>query len=76
MPTLTDAEYDDYLFYLSQQHDATPVASINDTPNAESFYKGTFYVAWIGSHDGPAGRGLGVARSTDFARDLGTQSTG
>jgi hypothetical protein len=27
---------------------------------------GTFYVAWIGSHDGPAGRGLGVARSTDF----------
>ncbi len=28
--------------------------------------EGTFYVAWIGSHDGPAGRGLGVARSTDF----------
>ena len=27
---------------------------------------GTFYVAWIGSHDGPAGRSLGVARSTDF----------
>ena len=27
---------------------------------------GTFYVAWIGSHDGPAGRALGVARSTDF----------
>jgi hypothetical protein len=27
---------------------------------------GVFYVAWIGSHDGPAGRGLGVARSTDF----------
>ena len=27
---------------------------------------GTFYVAWIGSHDGPAGRGLGVATSTDF----------
>jgi len=27
---------------------------------------GTFYVAWIGSHDGPAGRALGVARSIDF----------
>ena len=28
---------------------------------------GNFYVAWIGSHDeDPAGRGLGVARSTDF----------
>ena len=27
---------------------------------------GTFYVAWIGSHDGPAGRGLGMATSTDF----------
>lgn len=29
---------------------------------------GTFYVAWIGSHDGPAGRALGVARSTDFGQ--------
>ena len=29
--------------------------------------EGNFYVAWIGSHDDdPAGRGLGVARSTDF----------
>ena len=28
---------------------------------------GNFYVAWIGSHDDdPAGRGLGLARSTDF----------
>ena len=27
---------------------------------------GVFYVAWIGSHDGPARRGLGVARSTDY----------
>ena len=27
---------------------------------------GTFYVAWIGSHDGPARRALGVARSVDF----------
>ena len=27
---------------------------------------GVFYVAWIGSHDSPAGRALGVARSTDF----------
>lgn len=27
---------------------------------------GTLYVAWIGSHDGPSGRGLGVARSPDF----------
>ena len=28
--------------------------------------KGIFYVAWIGSHDGPAGRALEVARSRDF----------
>ena len=27
---------------------------------------GVFYVAWIGSHDGSAGRALGLARSTDF----------
>ena len=26
---------------------------------------GTFYVAWIGSHDGPAGRALELARSRD-----------
>ena len=30
--------------------------------------KGTFYVAWIGSHDGPAGRALEVARSRDFGK--------
>ncbi len=28
--------------------------------------EGRFYVAWIGSHDGLARRGLGVARSSDF----------
>tara|TARA_B100000029_G_C17559692_1_gene952889 strand:- start:179 stop:1396 length:1218 start_codon:yes stop_codon:yes gene_type:complete len=31
--------------------------------------KGTFYVAWIGSHDGPAGRALEVSRSTDFGKN-------
>ena len=29
---------------------------------------GTFYVAWIGSHDGPAGRALELARSRDFGK--------
>ena len=32
---------------------------------------GVFYVAWIGSHDGPAGRALGLARSTDFGETWG-----
>ena len=33
---------------------------------------GTFYVAWIGDHvQGPAGRALGVARSTDFGETWG-----
>lgn len=32
---------------------------------------GTYYVAWIGSHDGPARRALGIARSTDFGETWG-----
>ncbi len=44
----------------------------NPAPVAQNFADmtadadGVFYVAWIGSHDGPAGRALGLSRSTDF----------
>lgn len=49
-----------------------PNPAADDSGGAQNFADmtadadGTFYVAWIGSHVGPAGRGLGVARSTDF----------
>ena len=49
-----------------------PTLADDDSGGAQNFADmtadadGTFYVAWIGSYDGPAGRGLGVARSTDF----------
>jgi hypothetical protein len=49
-----------------------PSLAQDDTGGAQNFADmtadgdGNFYVAWIGSHDGPAGRALGVARSTDF----------
>ena len=45
-------------------NDAANVAQNFADMTADS--DGVFYVAWIGSHDGPAGRGLGLARSTDF----------
>jgi hypothetical protein len=45
-------------------NDAANVAQNFADMTADS--AGVFYVAWIGSHGGPAGRGLGLARSTDF----------
>ena len=49
-----------------------PNPSTNDSVGAQNFADmtadedGMFYVAWIGSHDGPAGRALEIARSPDF----------